>query len=107
MPRFHEGNVDANLALVEKLRALADAKGSTVAQLAFAWVLARGEDIVPLIGARTRERLKEALGALDLQLDAEDMAALEQAVPPDAVAGERYAPPQLAMLDSEKSAASS
>ena len=73
-----------------------------MAQVAIAWVLAHGEDIVPLVGARTRERLNEALGALDADLDADDLAALERAVPPDAAAGDRYPQAQMAVLDSER-----
>ena len=75
-----------------------------MAQLAIAWVLARGDDIVPLVGARTRERLHEALGALQVTLSADDLAAIERAVPPDAAAGDRYAAAQMAMLDSERGA---
>jgi aryl-alcohol dehydrogenase-like predicted oxidoreductase len=101
-PRFSGENLERNLALVEALRAVAEAKGATVAQVAIGWVLSRGEDIVPLIGARRRERLAEALGALELGLTAEDLAAIERAVPPGAVAGERYAAQQMAMLDSER-----
>jgi aryl-alcohol dehydrogenase-like predicted oxidoreductase len=101
-PRFSEENRARNLALVEELRAVAEAKGATVAQIAIAWVLARGEDIVALVGARTRERLQEALGAEQLELDADDLAALERAIPPDAAAGERYPEPQMASLDSER-----
>ena len=101
-PRFQGENLERNLALVEALREVAQARGVTPAQAAIAWVAAQGEDIVPLVGARTRERLAEALGAADLRLTAEDLAALEQAVPADAVAGERYAGPQMAMLDSER-----
>lgn len=101
-PRFQGDNLDHNLGLVERLRTLADARGVSVAQLAIAWVLARGGNVVPLIGARSRQRLDEALGALDLHLDDADLAALEQAVPPDAVAGTRYTAPQMAMLDSER-----
>ena len=77
-------------------------RGATVAQAAIAWVLSRGEDIVPLVGARTRERLTEALGALALDLDADDLAAIEAAVPHEAVVGTRYDATQMAMLDSEK-----
>lgn len=73
-----------------------------MAQIAIAWVLARGDDIVPVVGARRRDRLEEALGALHLELSGEDLAAIEQAVPADAAAGERYPEPQMAMLDSEK-----
>jgi aryl-alcohol dehydrogenase-like predicted oxidoreductase len=84
------------------LREVADASGVTVAQVAIAWVLSRGEDIVALVGARTRERLHEALGALEANLDADDLAALERAVPPDAAAGDRYPEAQMAVLDSER-----
>ncbi|MCL6667351.1 MULTISPECIES: aldo/keto reductase [Streptomyces] len=101
-PRFQGDNLQHNLGLVESLRKIAERKGVSVAQLAIAWVLSRGDDIVPLIGARTRERLGEALGALDVTLDADDLAAVEAAVPADAAAGERYAPAQMAMLDSER-----
>ncbi|MFC8344844.1 aldo/keto reductase [Streptomyces sp. NPDC057280] len=101
-PRFQGDNLQHNLNLVEALRKIAEQKGVSVAQIAIAWVLSRGEDIVPLIGARTRTRLDEALGALDVTLDAADLAAVEAAVPADAAAGERYAPAQMAMLDSER-----
>jgi len=101
-PRFAGENRARNLALVERLRALAEARGATIAQLAIAWVLARGEDIVPLIGARSPARLQEALKALQLDLDADDLAELERAVPPGAAAGERYPERQMAMLDSER-----
>ena len=102
MPRFSEENLEHNLALVDKLRAVADTKGATVAQLAIAWVLSRGEDIVPLVGARRRERLAEALGSLDVELTEEDLAEIERAVPRDAAAGERYDDRQMAILDSER-----
>jgi pyridoxine 4-dehydrogenase len=101
-PRFSEENLGKNLELVEHLRAIADGKGASVAQLAIAWVLARGEDIVPLIGARTPERLAEALGALDIDLDEEDRVALARAAPADAVAGDRYPAQGMATLDSER-----
>ncbi|MEU3844204.1 aldo/keto reductase [Streptomyces sp. NPDC028635] len=101
-PRFQGDNLRRNLTLVESLRKVAEDKGATVAQIAIAWVLSRGEDIVPLVGARTRERFGEAVGALDVRLDASDLAAIEAAVPADAVAGDRYAPAQMAMLDSER-----
>jgi aryl-alcohol dehydrogenase-like predicted oxidoreductase len=100
-PRFQGGNLDANLALVERLRALAQELGASVAQLAIAWVAAQGADIVPLVGARRRDRLQEALGALDFSLKPEDLARLEAIVPPDAAAGPRYNPAQMAHLDSE------
>ena len=101
-PRFQGENIDRNLALVEALRAIARAKGMSVAQVAIAWVAAQGEDIVPLIGARRRDRLTEALGALDVTLTPSDLAAIEQAVPKGAAAGERYAAAQMKNLDSER-----
>jgi aryl-alcohol dehydrogenase-like predicted oxidoreductase len=104
MPRFGGENLDRNLALVEQLRAAADEKGATVAQVAIAWVLSRGEDIVPLVGARRRDRLHEALGALEVELTSEDVAAVERAVPQEAVAGDRYDARQMAILDSERRA---
>ncbi|MEV0599702.1 aldo/keto reductase [Streptomyces sp. NPDC050315] len=101
-PRFQGANLDHNLGLVDALRKIAEAKGVSVAQTAIAWVLDRGEDIVPLIGARTRERLTEALGALDITLTAADLAAIEEAVPPGAAAGDRYPAAAMADLDSER-----
>ncbi|MEJ2815114.1 aldo/keto reductase [Caulobacter sp. CCG-8] len=101
-PRFQGDNVDKNLALVEALRAIAAAKGVSVAQIAIAWVAAQGDDIVPLVGARTRARLAESLGALDVTLSADELAAIERAVPRDAAAGTRYAEAQMAHLDSER-----
>ena len=101
-PRFQGENLEHNLALVEQLRAIAEARGVSVAQLAIAWVLSRGEDIVPLVGARTRTRLQEALGALEIVLSDGELAAIERAVPPDAAAGERYSAQGMASLDSER-----
>ncbi|MBI1686386.1 aldo/keto reductase [Caulobacter hibisci] len=101
-PRFQGENLDRNLALVEALRAVAEAKGVSTAQVAIAWVASRGDDIIPLVGARRRDRLSEALGALDVVLTAEDLAAIEAAVPKGAAAGTRYAPAMMAHLDSEK-----
>ena len=101
-PRFQGENLTRNLALTEALRAVAETLGLTPAQAAIAWVLAKGEDIVPLIGARRRDRLDEALGALDAVMTPEAVAALERAVPKDAAAGDRYPAAQMATLDSEK-----
>jgi pyridoxine 4-dehydrogenase len=101
-PRFSAENVDHNLGLVEKLRNVAEAKGATVAQVAIAWVLSRGADIVPLVGARQRDRLTESLGALKLRLEAKDLQEIERAIPPAAAAGERYPTAQMEWLDSEK-----
>src|SRR5450830_876159 len=89
-PRFSGENLDHNLSLVEALRAVAAAKGATVARVAIAWVLSRGPEIVPLVGARRRDRLAEALGALELDLAPSDLAEIERAVPPGAAAGDRY-----------------
>jgi aryl-alcohol dehydrogenase-like predicted oxidoreductase len=100
-PRFSQENRDRNLALVDALRGVAERTGVTVAQLAIAWVMSRGRDIVALVGARTRERLAEALGAIEIELGDEDLRALEEAVPAEAVAGDRYPAAQMAMLDSE------
>ena len=102
MPRFQGDNLARNRALVEALDAIAREKGVSVAQLAFAWVLSRGPDIVPLIGARRREQLADGLGALAVTLSDDELARIERAIPPAAVAGERYAPPQMAHLDSER-----
>jgi pyridoxine 4-dehydrogenase len=101
-PRFVGANREHNLALVAKLAAIAAAKNATVAQVAIAWALARGEDIVPLIGARTPERLHEALGALALELSPEDVAALEREIPANAARGDRYPEHGMATLDSER-----
>lgn len=101
-PRFQDGNIDRNLALVEALRGIAAAKGASVAQIAIAWVLAQGTDIVPLVGSRRRDQLKESLGALDVTLTPADLAAIDRAVPKDAAAGMRYAEALMAHLDSER-----
>jgi len=101
-PRFQGANLDAKLALVERLRAIADGIGASVAQVAIAWVAAQGKDIVLLLGARRRDRLAEALGALDVKLSADDLAKLAKALPPGAAAGERYPAAALAHMDSEK-----
>ena len=100
-PRFQGENLEQNLALVDGLRELADERGATVAQVAIAWVLSRGDDIVPLVGARRRERLHEALGALELELDGADLERIEQLVPAGAAAGQRYPEAQMGQLDSE------
>jgi aryl-alcohol dehydrogenase-like predicted oxidoreductase len=101
-PRFQGKNLDTNLALVEHIRAVADELGVSVAQIAIAWALAKGSDIVPLIGARRRDRLAEALGALDVKLTAAQLTGLEKAIPVGAAAGARYPEAQLAHMDSEK-----
>jgi len=104
-PRFQGANLDTNLALVERLRAVASAIGVSVAQVAIAWVIARAAtqqaSIVPLIGARRRDRLAESLGALAIRLSPDQIQQIERAVPAEAAAGERYPQAQLAHMDSE------
>jgi aryl-alcohol dehydrogenase-like predicted oxidoreductase len=100
-PRFMGGNLDRNLALVEALRTIANAKGVSVAQIAITWVAAQGQDILPLVGARRIDQLTEALGTLDVALTQDDLATIEAAVPKGAAAGDRYAPAGMATLDSE------
>jgi aryl-alcohol dehydrogenase-like predicted oxidoreductase len=99
LPRFQGDNLAANTKLVDTLGAIAREKGATAAQLAIAWVLARGKDVIPLIGARTRTRLAEALPALDLELTAEDLARIDGAFPVGAVAGDRYDQHGMAMVN--------
>jgi aryl-alcohol dehydrogenase-like predicted oxidoreductase len=99
LPRFQGDNFAANAKLVDALSAIAQEKGATAAQLAIAWVLARGKDIIPLIGARTRSRLAEALPALDLELSAEDLARIDGLFPVGAVAGDRYDKHGMAMVN--------
>jgi aryl-alcohol dehydrogenase-like predicted oxidoreductase len=101
-PRFQGDNLDRNLALVETLRGIAGEIGATPAQVAIAWVAAQGEDIVPLVGARRRDRLAEALGALQVKLSAAHLKALGDAFPPGIAAGARYQEAQLAHMDSER-----
>jgi aryl-alcohol dehydrogenase-like predicted oxidoreductase len=101
-PRFRGENHARNLELLAALEAIAEAKDVTAAQLAIAWVASRGEDVIPLIGTKRRDRLTEALQALDLTLSDDDLAAIEAAVPAGAVAGERYEQAQVAALDSER-----
>jgi aryl-alcohol dehydrogenase-like predicted oxidoreductase len=101
-PRFREENHARNLELLAALEAIADDRGVTAAQLAIAWVASGGDDIIPLIGTKRRDRLAEALQALDLTLSTDDLAAIEAAVPATAVAGDRYEASQVAALDSER-----
>src|SRR3984893_13646730 len=101
-PRFQGENFQRNQRLIESLRAIAARKGCTLAQLAVAWVLSKGDDIVPLVGARTTKRLEEALGGASVSLITADLVELERAVPRDAIAGERYPVEQMAWLDSER-----
>jgi aryl-alcohol dehydrogenase-like predicted oxidoreductase len=102
LPRWSGENEQRNLTMVGRLNEIAKEKGVTSSQLAMAWVLSRGKDIVPLAGSRTRAQLADLLGALEIELSAEDVARLEAAVPADAVAGTRYGEAQMVMLDSER-----
>jgi aryl-alcohol dehydrogenase-like predicted oxidoreductase len=101
LPRFRGENRAQNDRLVAALSAIAAERGITTAQLCIAWVLAKSERIVPVVGARTRAQLADALGALDVRLSSEEIARIEAAAPPSAVAGTRYGEPQMRMLDSE------
>jgi len=101
-PRFATGNLEQNQRLVARLKEIAADKGITQVQLAIAWVLAKGNSIVPVIGSRTRAQLAESLGALDVMLTADEIAAIETAVPADSVAGTRYDARQMEVLDSER-----
>jgi aryl-alcohol dehydrogenase-like predicted oxidoreductase len=101
-PRFQGENFTANRRLVDALAAIASAKGVSVAQLAFAWVLARGDDIIPLVGTKRRDRLTDSLGAVEVELSTDDLDAIEAAVPRDAAAGARYPEAGMASLDSER-----
>jgi aryl-alcohol dehydrogenase-like predicted oxidoreductase len=103
LPRFRGENLERNLALVEKLRGFAERRGATVAQVALAWVLSRGAEIVPLVGARRVDQLTESLKAVELDLTSQDLAEIERLVPADAAAGARYDERGMAVLDSERS----
>jgi aryl-alcohol dehydrogenase-like predicted oxidoreductase len=101
-PRFQGENLTRNLALVDALGAIAERRGVSVAQLAIAWVLAQGDDIVPVLGARKVARLQESVAAADIRLTADELATIESAVPADAVSGARYDVAGMATLDSER-----
>jgi aryl-alcohol dehydrogenase-like predicted oxidoreductase len=98
-PRFEGENFARNLALVERVRQLAAEKGATPAQLAIAWVLAQGDDVVPIPGTKRRRYLEENLAALQLRLTPEDLIAIDEAAPRGAVAGERYTPAMMARVN--------
>jgi aryl-alcohol dehydrogenase-like predicted oxidoreductase len=97
-PRFQGGNFAKNLALVDKVRELAEAKGCTPSQLALAWVLARNERVVPIPGTKRIKYLDENIGALDVELDREDLAAIDAIFPRDVAAGARYHAPMMQLL---------
>ncbi len=98
-PRFQAENFDRNLEVVERVRRLAEDKGITAGQLAIAWVLAQGDDVVPIPGTKRVAYLEENVAALQLRLDQEDLAAIDQAAPRGVAAGERYLPWQLANVN--------
>jgi aryl-alcohol dehydrogenase-like predicted oxidoreductase len=100
-PRLDGANLVHNRSLLGPLERVADELGATVAQLAIAWTLSRGEDIIPLIGARTRARLAEALGSLEIVLDPATLERVDEAIPIDHVRGERYDEHAMASLNSE------
>ena len=102
LPRFSGENKQRNSRLVETLNTMAKQKGVTPSQLAIAWVLAKNERFVPVVGARKRSQVEESLGAAAITLTASDLATMEDAIPPDAVAGSRYGEDQMKMLDSER-----
>jgi aryl-alcohol dehydrogenase-like predicted oxidoreductase len=101
-PRFQGDNFVANRHLVDALTVIALTKGVPVARLAFAWVLSRGDDVVPLVGTKRRDRLTDSIAAVDVELDDDDLAAIETAVPRDAATGARYPEAAMASLDSER-----
>ncbi len=101
-PRFQGDNFARNLVLVDRVKAMAAQKGCTAAQLALAWVLAQGRDIIPIPGTRRIKNLEENLGALDVKLTAADLAEIEKVFPADAVAGTRYPEQMMALLDTRK-----
>jgi aryl-alcohol dehydrogenase-like predicted oxidoreductase len=98
-PRFTGENFASNLELVDQVRQLAASKGVTPSQLAIAWVLAQGDDVVAIPGTKRRSYLEENLGALDVELTGEDLAAIERVTPRGSVAGERYTPEHMANVD--------
>ena len=97
-PRFQSANLDRNLAIVDAVEAVAKRRGATAAQVALAWVMGRGEDVVPIPGTKRVRYLEENVASVDLALDAEEVATLEAAAPVGATVGERYA--SMASIDS-------
>jgi aryl-alcohol dehydrogenase-like predicted oxidoreductase len=101
-PRFAGENLAANQQIISKLKEIAASKGITQSQLAIAWVLAKSAGVIPLMGSRTRAQLAESLGALEVRLTPDEIAAIEAAIPADSAAGTRYDAHQMQVLDSEK-----
>jgi aryl-alcohol dehydrogenase-like predicted oxidoreductase len=98
-PRFSGENFQRNLDLVSEVEHMAQEKGCSAAQLALAWVLAQGNDLVPIPGSKRRRNLEDNAGALNVQLTAEDLQRIDRILPPGAAAGERYAAPQMQALN--------
>ncbi|MGH9883713.1 MAG: aldo/keto reductase [Pyrinomonadaceae bacterium] len=102
LPRFSSENLKQNAKVIEALNELATERGIKPAQLAIAWVLAKGQRVVPVIGARTRKQLSESLAALQVKLSVDDLRRIEETIPASAIAGTRYDAIQMRMLDSER-----
>lgn len=102
LPRFTGANLVKNQALTAALHEVAAERGVTAVQMALAWVLTRGEDVVPILGARTVKQFEELLPALELRLSADELSRLEAAIPPHEVAGTRYDKQAMTHLDSER-----
>jgi aryl-alcohol dehydrogenase-like predicted oxidoreductase len=101
-PRFQDENLQPNVRLVQRLEEMARAKGCSAPQLALAWLLAKGQDIVPIPGTKRRRYLEENAAATEVALTAEGVATLDQAFPPGSAAGERYPPASMALLETER-----
>lgn len=99
LPRFQEANIGRNLALVDRLAEVAREKGATPAQLALAWVLAQGDDVIPIPGTKRTKYLEENVAATELSLSTSDLARIEAAIPKESIAGERYSPDSLTLVD--------
>jgi len=98
-PRFQGQNLRKNLEIIRRVEAIAQQKGCSPAQLALAWVLAKGEDIIPIVGTKRRKYLEEDVGALQLTLSPEEIRKIDEAIPPDLVAGDRYPTPVMNLLN--------
>jgi len=99
LPRFQEANIGRNLALVDRLAEVAREKGATPAQLALAWLLAQGDDVIPIPGTKRTKYLEENVAATELSLSTSDLARIEAAIPKESIAGERYSPDSLTLVD--------
>jgi aryl-alcohol dehydrogenase-like predicted oxidoreductase len=98
-PRFQGENFEKNIQLVREVEAMAREKGCTTAQLALAWVLAKGDDVVPIPGTKRRKYLEENIASVAVELSPQEMAELDRALPPEKVAGPRYNDRMMATVD--------